>query len=164
MENNNGVKGFASNNSKAVVSGMAGGRISRRPRTIKLGDPLTSDEMIFMAEGIGEVISSSYGNKVLTADELRAVEEKTNAVYSDLLTTGKWDLVFSQTLTNPAESLASWKKHLLKRWKSASELLNSGDKLTEYDTIQLRSLRNVSEAYNVATNTKTKWSQEAKHL
>lgn len=152
------VRGF-SNREVAARGGMAGGKLSRRHRAIRIGTQLTSEEMLFMAEGIGIVVSSNIKALGLSIDEVEAQVKEV----SHLLTAGQWHLVFAQTLKNPIESLSSWKKYLLKRWVEALEILEK-DELTEDENELLRSLRNVSEAYNVATNTKTKWFKEAKNL
>lgn len=146
-------KGFAANRERAKNGGLVGGKISRRARNIKQGEPLTSDEMLFLAGGIADILKTEKieGEK---ADEL--VKKA-----STLLMSGSWDLMFANTLDNPIHSLAMWKNYLIKRWGEAYKLMKE-DTATDEDYEWMKSLRNVSEAYNVATNTKTKWVQEAK--
>lgn len=143
----------------ASAGGKVGGKISRRPRTIRVGQPLTSQEMLFMADGISSIVSALAPASQTEIDEVEELLKKT----TNLLMSGKWNLVFSQTCPSPIQSLSKWKEYLLRQWKVAHDKISAGD-LTEDDNEWLRSLRNVSEAYDVTNNTKTKWTQEAKKL
>lgn len=158
MEQNAGSAGNGSGfKIKGVASagGKVGGKISRRPRHIHIGQPLTSQEMLFIADGISTILSAG-------GDESEVVERTLKSTAS-LLMAGKWHLVFSQTRANPIKSLTDWKEYLVKQWELAYGMVTKGE-LTDEDNEWLRSLRNVSEAYDTANNTKTKWSQEAKKL
>lgn len=137
----------------AIKGGSVGGKVSRRPRNIKIGDQLTSEEMLFMAEGIAYIITNMEYDKTKAEQKVKDV--------SHLLMIGDWHIVFTQTLDNPISSLSEWKKYLLNKWKSAyGKIVNK--KLAEGDDDMLRSLRNVSRAYDVSLNTKTQWVKEAK--
>lgn len=141
----------------ASAGGKIGGRISRRPRTIRVGLPLTSQEILFMADGISSIISDlTKEGPTDTAEIENCVEKATK-----LLMSGKWNLVFSNTTSNTMGSLKRWKQYLIAQWVKARKMI-ADDNLTNDDNEWLRSLRNVSEAYDVALNTKTKWAQEAK--
>ena len=156
-----GKTGFSVNKEIAIQGGQTGGKISRRPRYITVNTPLTSEEMLFMADGVSAILSENKENQ--TQEEIQT--RVTNA--SHLLMSGKWNLVFSETLPDPLRSLSCWKSYLLRKWKEAYNKIKEDvnmENFTPEDTENLRSLRNVSEAYNAATNTKTKWTREAKLL
>lgn len=143
----------------ASAGGKVGGKISRRPRNIRVGQPLTSQEMLFMADGISSILALTAPASQEDIDEVEELVKNTTS----LLMAGKWHLVFSQTCKNPIQSLSKWKSYLLSQWKKAHQMI-SDDNLSDDDNEWLRSLRNVSEAYDVTNNTKTKWTQEAKKL
>lgn len=143
----------------ASAGGKVGGRISRRPRTIRVGQPLTSQEILFMADGISSIINSLNKEKVVSTAEIEKCVTRT----TELLMSGKWNLVFSNTTPDTMSSLRKWKTYLVEQWVKGRQMI-ADDKLTDDDNEWLRSLRNVSEAYDVALNTKTKWAQEAKKV
>lgn len=148
-----GIEGVAS------AGGKVGGKISRRPRNIEIGQPLTSQEMLFMADGVSVVVC-----ELTNEDTPPEKVERWSGKAVELLVSGKWHLVFTETGESPLVSLSKWKKFLLKQWKKGHELLEKGTELTDDENEWLRSLRNVSQAYDVANKTKTKWTQESKKL
>lgn len=148
METNSRISG-------ASKGGLVGGKISRKPRYIKIGDQLTSEEMLFMAKGVGDILRDS-GCKPNEA-------MKRMQINSDLLVEGKWDKVFTQTLENSVYSLAEWRRYFISSWAVMYKKLTDND-MSEEDESKLRALKNMSRAYDVTLNTKTKWVKEAKNL
>lgn len=153
-------RGFQSSPERASSVGKIGGKISRRSRDVRMGEPLKADEMVYMSGMISEILT--FEGKTDEA-EIKSLSDKVTLL-SQKLMSKEWNRVFTDILNDPAHSIEAWKKLLIGEWYAFYSIIVKGEDLDEDQEEEFKSLRNVSKAFEIATGTKVRWVAEAKKL
>lgn len=157
MDNTGLGRGFQSSPERASSVGKIGGKISRRSRNVKIGEPLKAEEMVYMSSMIAEIIKFNGQDEVENENLSEKVAELSNKLMSK-----EWNRVFTDILEDPAHSIEAWKHILVGEWKAFYGVLAKGGELDDSQEEEFKSLRNVSKAFELATGTKVRWVAEAK--
>lgn len=153
-------RGFQSSPERASSVGKIGGKISRRSRDVKIGEPLKAEEIVYVSNMISEILRfDGEADEV----EIKVLSDKATSL-SKMLISKEWNRVFTDILEDPKHSIEAWKKLLVGEWYVFYDIIAKGNDLDEDQEEEFKSLRNVSKAFEVATGTNVRWVAEAKKL